>query len=431
MTIRTGGPSVAALFAACTFALCFAQGCDSDELGQVGEYEGTECVKTNTCGGESVRLDAGGGVVTDPADSGTTNTGDSGDSSDPDAGNNGDPDSGVAGQNDASIVTPPPSIFLDLTGTWNTRYEFDLSAYLFGISGIANELDFIDQTFAGNIDTGFPPLDNFIISIVQQFVPPWVVDLVGVLNTAATLFETVYANGGRLTIAQDPPLNSQATTVDLRATETWTEMVILIVDQCPLGRSDPNFPACAEFHIPVTHNPAAVGPLNILVEVKPLAGTLNAGIPEADFRFVDREIDMELQKLILLVIDTAVRLTTPYNSLRDALGNVVNCGGLGDDARDFAQNTLGLNVVAAIGIGVLVEDQCNNVLDNIVDGIGGIGVTFEAMDFDQLGHAIDQTPADGLRRPELLQTINVPNTIDGRFRFAIQDPMGGKWDGRP
>lgn len=429
MTIRPRASNVAAIFALSSLAL-FA-GCDSDELGQVSEYEGTECVRNNDCPDDRVRLDAGGGGV-DPSDSGdTTPATDGGTNTDSDSGSGGDPDSGVSNPGDAAIVTPPPSIFLDLNGTFNTRYELDLSAYLFGISGIANELDFIDQTFAGNISTGFPPLDAFITSIVQQFVPPWVVDLVGVLNTAATLFDVVLVNGGRMTITQDPPVDSQATTTVLRATETWTEMVIYIVDQCPLGRSDPNFPRCAEFHVPVTHNPASVGPVDILVEVKPLTGFLNAGIPEADFRFVDREVDMELQKLILLVLDTAVRLATPYNSLRDALGNVVNCGGLGDDARDFAQNTLGLNLVAAIGIGALVEDQCNDILDDIVGGVGGIGVTFEAMDFDQLGHAIDQTPADGLRRPEILQTINVANTIDGRFRLAIQDPMGGKWEGRP
>ena len=64
-------------------------------------------------------------------------------------------------------------------------------------------------------------------------------------------------------------------------------------------------------------------------------------------------------------------------------------------------------------------------------GIGGIGVTWEALDFDQLGHAIDRTPQDGLRRPEVLQSITVQDTIDGNFRFAIQDPMSGEWEGLP
>jgi hypothetical protein len=325
-------------------------------------------------------------------------------------------------------VAPSPAQFLDLNGTYNTRYVFDLSAYLFGISNIADELDFIDQTFAGNIDTGFPPLDAFIVSIVQQFVPPWVVDLVSALNTMATLFSEVRVNGGRLTITQDPPLMPTDPITAIHATETWTEFVLLIVDQCPGGRSDPNFPTCAEHHVPVTHNPAAVGPVNILVEIKPFNGTLDAGVPQAAFRFIDREIDMEMQKLILLIVDTVVRLVTPYNDLRSALGGVVDCGNLGAEARDFAQYQLGLGLLPAIGIGTLVEDQCNDVLDGIVNGVGGIGVTWEAMDFDQLGFAVD---TNGDRKPEVLQQITVRDTIDGRFRFAIQDPMGGEWEGVP
>src|SRR5262249_23940211 len=145
-----------------------------------------------------------------------------------------------------------------------------------------------------------------------------------------------------------------------------------------------------------------------------------------DFGFQHREIDMEMQKLILLALDTAVSIVTPYPSLRDALGAVIDCQGLGDRARDFARNTPGLGLVAAIGVGALVESQCNDALDNIVDGISMIGVSWEAMQFDQRGHAIDRTPADGLRKPEILQTINVQDTIDGHFTFAIQDHMGGE-----
>lgn len=420
-----------ALLSVCIAAPWFVSACESDALAPASDYEGSECLKTGDCGDETFTLDAGGGGVTDPPDSGQVTPPFDGGLDD--NGNNvPPPDSGMVGEPpDSGVVMPPPSAFLDLNGTWNTRYNFDLSAYLFGISNIADEISFIDNALNGFIDTGFPPLDNFIISIVQQFVPPWVTDVVGVLNTAATLFDVVQANGGRMTIVQDAPLDPHAADTALHGTETWSEIVLWIVDQCPRGRQDPNWPACAEYHVPVTHNPQSVGPVEILVEIKPFNGTLNAGIPEADFVFRDREIDMEMQKLILLAIDTAIRIATQFNTLREALGNVVDCGGLGDRARDFAQNNLGFNVVAAIGIGVLVEDQCEDALDNIVDLIGGVGVTWEAMDFDQHGHAIDRTSADGLRKPEVLQTINVNDTIDGQFRFAIQDDMGGVWEGQP
>lgn len=411
-----------------------ASACESDDLAPVSTFKPSACKPGEACGDEGVRLDAGFPAV--GTDSGATTPGE-------DAGSSGGGDGGVeldgggvAPSDGGALVPdagfpPPPSEFLDLNGTWNTRYVFDLSAYLFGISNIADELDFIDQTFQGNISTGFPPLDAFIISIVQQYVPSWLVDLIDVLNTMATLFSETHVYGGRMTITQDPPLQPTDPSTVLRATETWSEFVLLFVSRCPRGRSDPNFPTCAEHRIPVTHNPQAVGPVNILVEVHPLAGVLQAGVPEADFVFQDREVDMEMQKLILLVVDFAVSLVTPYNNLRDALGAAVDCPGLGGRARDFAQNTLGLGLVASIGIGVAVEDQCNNVLDDLVDLVAGVGVTWEALDFDQHGHAIDRTPQDGLRKPEVLQSISVQDTIDGRFRFGIQDPLGGEWEGLP
>ncbi|MCK6547210.1 hypothetical protein L6R52_15270 [Myxococcota bacterium] len=419
-------------------------GCDSDELAPVSNFEGSECLKTNSCGDDSIRLDSGiGGIPEDQSDGGGLflppppgfdggvgfDSGFGADAAEPsDAGVTEPGDAGVFGPPDTGV---PPSVFLDLNGTWNTRYSFDLSAFLFGISGIADELDFIDQTFEGNIDTGFPPLDAFIVSIVQQYVPPWAVDLVNALNSMATLFSEVNVYGGRLTITQDAPLSPWDTTTALHASETWGELVMLIVEQCPRGRSDPNWPRCAEHRIPVTHNPAAVGPLEILVELDPFDGTLNAGIPQADFRFDNREVQLEARKLVLMVLDFVVSLTTPYANLRDALGGVVDCGGLGDQARDFAMNTLGLGLVPSLGIQALVEDQCNDLLDDLVNGVGGIGITWTAMEYDQLGRAIDTTSFDGLRRPEQLQQFTTPDTIDGDFTVGLSDDMGGRWEGLP
>src|SRR5262249_14196125 len=160
-------------------------------------YEGSDCSQTGQCGDDKVKLDAGAGG----------GRGDTGTASDDDGGSSvtdggpGTPDSGIE---------LPPTVFLDLNGNWSTHYAVDLSNYLFGISDIADELDLVDQALNGYLDTGFPPLDAFILSIIQQYVPSWVVNLVDVLNTAATLFDVVEANGGRLTITQDAPRDPRA-----------------------------------------------------------------------------------------------------------------------------------------------------------------------------------------------------------------------------
>src|SRR5262245_25851433 len=126
-----------ALLAACSATLCFVSGCESDALGPTSQYEGSECLKTGQCGDDKLMLDAGAGVVLDSGalpgvDSGdTTGAPDAGDTTAADSGDTTSPDSGNATPPDSGVVTPPPSAFLDLNGTWNTRYEFDLSAYLF------------------------------------------------------------------------------------------------------------------------------------------------------------------------------------------------------------------------------------------------------------------------------------------------------------
>jgi hypothetical protein len=412
-------------------ALTVLFGCDGEKLAPVSKFNSADCQKhAENCSDGNLHLDGGkpgggGGDSGAPID---TDAGASVDANSPDF----DAASGVdASSPDATTAVdsgPAPSQFLNLNGTWHTRYSFDLSHYLFGISGIAPTIDFINQVLMGHLNTGIPGLDQLILGVVQQYVPSWVAPLVNALDTIANLFSDVRANGGLLTITQDPPLHPTDPTTAIHATETWTEMVVMIIDQCPGGQQDPNYPTCAEHHIPVTHNPQNVGPLEILVTLPGFDGTLNAGVPQADFVFTQREVQMEMRKLILLVIDTVVSIVTPYMNLHDALSNVIDCNGLGQQAVNFVENTLGLSPLVAIPAGVLVTHQCNSAINDIVNGIGNIGINWEAMDFDQHGHAVD---SNGDGRPEVLQQWSVPNTISGHFRFAIQSSMSGQWEGLP
>src|SRR5262245_23377068 len=141
-----------ALLAVCRAALCSAiaasiAGCEGDALAPSSDFQGSECQKTGQCGDDKIKLDAGGGT-TNPTDSGTTSTDPDGGVASPDTGVE-PPDSGDTTPPDSGVVNVPPSVFLDLNGTWNTRYEFDLSSYLFGISGIADEIDLVDQALNG------------------------------------------------------------------------------------------------------------------------------------------------------------------------------------------------------------------------------------------------------------------------------------------
>lgn len=317
--------------------------------------------------------------------------------------------------------------FLDLNGSWNTSYDFDFSA-AYWPSTVLTELDAIEQSCGAAIDTGFPQLDIYLSSVFPQFLAPWVLEIFDLLLDLEPTFSSVRANGGRMTITQDPPTSMDS--VRLSAIETWTELVVLIPRLCPLRAADPAYPGCAEFHTPVTHNPAAVGISEILVEIRPAEGRLSAGRPSAELNLLAREVEMDLAKFILLTANVATAVYTPHNALQDALRNVVDCGGLGEEARDYAQNTLGLSTVAAIGVGSLVEDQCGDCTDRLAGSTSGLVNDPQAFEFDQRGRAIDETPFDSLFRPESLQTISTSSSITGNFLLS-RDRVYGRWEGTP
>ena len=428
-------------------------GCEEDPLtATLGGYvpsddcEGYDCDPYARLDAGSQRLDMGtlpsadAGTAGGGADSGagTVDSGqagvDTGGSTTPDAGFGGTTDTGVpsttrdsgtGGRRDTGGGGPAPR-FLNLSSAYRTHYVLDLSEYLGGVGNLAGPLDTIDQALAGNISTGFAPLDQLIAQAIAQFIPPWVVTVVDVLNSIANFFEDVEANG-TMNLSQALPIG---TTSALHGTEDWSTLTVRIIDACPRGRQDPNYPACARQNVPIASR-AAVGPFEVGVDVKPFDGVLQAGVPAADFVLEDREVDMELTKLVRVVIDLAINIGTngQVPSLADALGRAIDCPGLEREAERLARGIglpSALAQLAAAGVRQACDSQKQNVIDAIVDRINGIGIGWEVMQFDQHGRAVD---TNGNGRPETIQTLGTPDTIDGRFRLIVRDPMGGVWEG--
>lgn len=413
----------------------FAVACEDEALQEVSNYTPTDCVDPNDpCGGGGFRLDAGGGGGTPDAgagsDGGLVGGG-------PDASLT--PDSGVVADAGTPDSGETPSEFLNLAGTWQTQYVFDISDYLFGISNLADELDLLDQVLNNNILGQVPLLGPIIQDLIDMYIPGWVGELVNVLSTAATLFEEVDAFG-QMNIAQDLPASPTASETTLQVNESWSVMYVRIVNQCPNGRMTTTpvpFPECARVPIPIMNTPTPIGSGSTAPEmqvyVKPFSGRLMAGVPEADFFLEDREVEMEITKLILIALNVATRLATEgrHQTLESALQAAVDCNALGMSAYNFLLNTVGLSQGAAQLAQNTVISECNGALTNLVGLIAGIGLDWDAFEFDQRGHAVDRTPADGLDRPEVLQSLQVQDSIDGRFRFALSSDLGGEWASPP
>ena len=401
--------------------------CEEDPLSPVSGFVPSDCVEPGRCSEGGMKLDAGSNGEADAGSpigemDASQPAGDAGDAVD----SGGDIDSGDldAGTPD---LGPPPTNFLDVSGAWQTTYEFDTSEYLFGISGIADEISLVNNALNGNLNTGFPLLDQWIMQLIAQYIPQPVRDVIAILNTIATFSEKMESRGV-MTLVQHPPVTPTDPSVNLDATELWSELTVYIVDQCPLGRQDPSFPACARFTIPTVQQPAQAGPFEVGVDVEPFSGTLDA-IPSNLVMFPDREVGVEMGHLISLIVDTIINLVSggQYSDLRDLLNGIINCPQLAADGADWAANTFGLGLAAEIALRVLIEDQCNDAIDDIVAQVGLVTVSWDAFEYDQHGLAKD---FDGDTIADELQLMSVPQGIrDGRFRALISASMEGVWQG--
>lgn len=416
---RTGGLAFLA------GALVVLAACESDELSPVSEFTGTDCQDITNCGEGSFKLDSG--VTTPPTDAGAADSGaDTDGGVTPDAGF---VDGGVVprdgGPRDGGVV---PSPFLNLTGTHQTDYLFDLSDYAFGLGGIASELDRINQLLMGN--AGINPvidaiLRPILLSVINQYVPAWFLEFFDTLNNIANLFTEVEADAV-LNLGQDPPVAPTDLTTVIRGNEAWSAFYLRWIDQCPQGRmttSPVPYPQCARIPIPIRNSPTPIGVGNggieVSVYIAPFDGTLNAGVPEADFVLEDREIELEMRKFVLLVLDTVTNIITGGNppTFRQALQNVVNCPGLVSNVSDPVARAA-------------LQTVCIGIINGAVDRIANVATDVDALRFDQYGHAVDTNPQDGQNRAEILQTMSTPNTIDGRFRLIGSSDLGGRWSGQ-
>lgn len=422
----------------CALALTTFAACEDAVLAPASGFVPSECPPDEPNCDQATRIDSGIGTlpsgdtgpVTVDTDSGDPNGGgpdsgvlDSGDPNAPDSGvDPGLPDSGI--HPDAGGPPPPPPEFLNLAGTHDTEYELDLSDYLFGINNLAGPLDFINRAFQGRLVSG--PLGFIVNPIIQnianQFVPPWVMTLIDVLSQVANFFEAIDVNAV-LNIQQDLPMGQ---TSALHGSETWTRLRVRLINQCMFGRMDPNYPACAQRDIAIV--PAGrtnVGPLEVEVDVRRFDGVLQPGRPEADFVFTNRSVSMDMYKLLTIMIDLALRLATngQITSLSQGLMQLIDCQAL---ATGVLNATNG-NQAAYLAVLTTCVTERDDAIDAITDGLNGVPLGLVDFDFDQRGHAVD---TNGNHRPEILQTMATPDTIDGDFSVIIGSDLGGRWGGR-
>jgi hypothetical protein len=423
-----GGRPAAGLLLAAGIVL----GCDDTQLSPVTDFEAEDCEDPSApeCreGGPRVPVGGGGGGGADGGISGGLDLG-LADAGAPDLG---PPDLG-----------PAPSEFLDLNGTWQTEYVFDVSSYLFGISRIGGGLDFVDQALQGNIDLGNAVLNRIVRPLLEPFFRQVastpngmrLQTVISTLNQIAHLFREIQARG-EMTIVQDPPADPFADTVRLRATERWDALEIFLIASCPDGRqttSPPHpqpYPDCGRTPVPIQNVPTPImtgsGDVDVQVYVEPFEGELQAGVPAADFVFRERAVEIEITKLILLAIDLSIRVASggQYQGMEDLFRNTV-CVDVANEAERLALQFGATRPFATLARQTAQQECVRLLVDELTrQTVGQLGVDWDAFEFDQLGRAVDRT---GDRHPEVLQTHRTAASIRGRFRFVAGTSLEGTW----
>lgn len=294
-----------------------------------------ECHSTFDCG-DGERCQSGVCVCVDASCDGSGGGGGQDDPEGQEPGG-GDPGGGTPGGGTPGGGAPgggtnelPPYI----GGQWKTDHHFDWSDYLGPLAGLGEPLDAIDQIFLGSSQILSLPIAGPIIQdIVESYIPPWVADLVHLLNGLVHFFQDVRMTGVMSVQHQngDP--------FQVTATEVWEWGYVSIIDGCPLGESDPGYPACAQVAVPLNMFVASFG--TIQARPKPFAGTIARDTTGAyEVRFGQRRVELEVGRFLKFVLDRATEMATngAHDELGQALASLVDCEAIAADLHAFLCN---------------------------------------------------------------------------------------------
>jgi hypothetical protein len=305
---------------------------------------------------------------------------------------------------------------MSIAGDWDSEYHLDWSDYLGPLADLGEPLDFLDQLLLGNSSLDdLPLLGSVLQSIIDTYIPDWVQDLVHFLNNMVHFFQDVRIEA-RLHLTQ-----MAGNPAAIGATEQWDWAYVQIIDQCPYGESDPNYPACADFAVPLNFAVTGIG--TIVATALPFNGSFDG----TTVTFDDREVQMELSEFLRFILDWVTEVATGgrYGSLEGALTGIIDCNSVTaaiQNALCSSFNWCGAQP-AVYAACVAARDE---VVDQVLSAIDEVSVDWEVMRFDMSARAYDN-PENGVA-DKLGNPPSAPGTIDdGHFRALVGADLTGTW----
>jgi hypothetical protein len=231
----------------------------------------------------------------------------------------------------------------DLTGAnWQTVSQLHLGEAVPGaMAALLDVAQALRNILAGNEDFGLPSwagalVDGVIASLITSYVPAWGVQLINTLGDVADILSNIQVNS---TMTLD---GSAGCNGSYRGTETWDTLTF-------------NYKG-----VVTTARPQDIPEIG-MVQVEPFAARYVCGT-----LFIDRHrVNNIVTGIIRWVADTVTYETTGYNTVDDAINNIVDCSGF-----SYALDAdLGSVCPACPSVQGLVQTGCQTELASLVSEI--------------------------------------------------------------
>ncbi|RLB57308.1 MAG: hypothetical protein DRI34_07850, partial [Deltaproteobacteria bacterium] len=310
----------------------------------------------------------------------------------------------------------------EMSGAWYVEHYFDVRGALPEfLQDLAGPMDLLDRWLNECDFTGIGFIDDYLCDLVDQFVPDWVGDVVHILNSIYWILGEMRVEGEmRLAHLNPPEL--------LSGVEDWELVQVRYPDACCYGdpgechpHQDPEFPECA--NIDISRGDFDFG--HVGLEVEPFTARIDitpGSPPQFTLRVDERRVRIEYSKFVGLVIDLLIDIFTGYDSLEDAIMDIIDC----QDIQDLIDDTFG-------DLAPDIRQQCENLKPAIVAGVydilDQIGVGWKLMRFSgpaTLTVEEDDPPWGSVLGRKDHESSN-DGSWQGSFNIVFEGPLSGSW----
>lgn len=290
----------------------------------------------------------------------------------------------------------PPAPTPDVSGVWTTRHIFSIRDALPGaVRTIFDALRYLDQALLGKLAiTGIPWIDALINKILgpilRNYIPGWVQTLIHLGDDLGVILSNLRSEGSMR-------LSNGVDIAHVKGTEVWTSLVFYWLPLCGdnIGGDVDVPPACARIDIATTdaQNPSDNGQCkgqaipSITVQVKQFTGTVTGTASPYKLNFDPRQVSLKMGKVILIIVDYIISLTTPYHCIDEATDCqkgqpcLIDCPQLGQDIANVT------NGIIDAGTGEAICDQVVTTLGQTITQLLANAWPLNADVLDFSGHA--------------------------------------------